>query len=479
MSLDKKTWRAATMSLAIILGIGVAILSGLETKVDWIATLCGFLGNGCKDAVEYRLFGIPISFWGIGYYLFLATLYLGKRSWLFFGVVAGVGVEVALIKIMVEMKFLCLLCAANFLLMLILFIALFDRRRLYEMASAILLFFILTGSLVSNSTDAVHNSLGEPSSVIATAAGREITVGEMKRALTTQLHQVEKATYQFKTIYLESRINEILLENEAIKKETTIEGLKALIGSETPDPAEALVDYYYVTKKYQKLGRWTGSEQEIKEQIKAYLHDRDVKKSLQIYYRQLWDKYPVSVFLQEPPLPLANLSLEGCPSLGPDHAPVTIVELSDYLCPICRKEHALVQQIRKKYEGRIRWVFKDYPLEMHRGAKELALAARCAHEQGRFWEYQEFLFAKDKRPDSEEIALYAEEVGLNMPQFTECMSAPDLRIELEKEIAEAKQAGITTTPSFIINGRLHTGMPSLEKFSAMIDEALEEAAETH
>ncbi len=86
--------------------------------------------------------------------------------------------------------------------------------------------------------------------------------------------------------------------------------------------------------------------------------------------------------------------------MGPADALVVVVEFSDYLCPGCRKGYEITKTIRDKYRDRIRWVFKDFPLDRHEGADKMAEAAHCANDQGKFWQYQDLLFSSENTPDS-------------------------------------------------------------------------------
>ena len=170
------------------------------------------------------------------------------------------------------------------------------------------------------------------------------------------------------------------------------------------------------------------------------------------------------------------MSLEGSPTHGPADAAVTVVEFSDYLCPACRQAHEITKEIKDRYAGKIRWVFKDFPLPAHEGADFLAAAARCADDQGKFREYQDKLFAAEEPPNTDQLKAFAEELNLNLDDFTQCLEKEAHLSEVESDVEEAKETGISATPTFLINGRMHTGAPSVEELSEIIDEELERAS---
>lgn len=257
----------------------------------------------------------------------------------------------------------------------------------------------------------------------------------------------------------------------------TVESLIGKIRAKVSPPAQHIIDHYYDSKLYRQWGSWTGSEQQIKQQIREYLHTRESNPLVLDYYQQLRKKYPVDDFLTEPPVPATQVRIGNAPSQGPSNAPVLVMELSDYHCPACRKGHKVVKQIKDKYKGKIRWVFKDYPLKKHPGAKDLALAARYAHTQGKFWDFQELLFSAKHKPTLEDALSYANKLGLNPTLLQQYMADPQSIQALEQDVAELREAGIGSTPTFIINGALRSGMPSFEEFSELIDKALQNATD--
>lgn len=251
--------------------------------------------------------------------------------------------------------------------------------------------------------------------------------------------------------------------------------MKILINSRAERPSDKVISYYYKTKTYKKWGNWKGTEEEIKNHIKDFLYDNMKKKMVTDYCLSERKNHPVEIYLKEPPLPLTNIVIGSSPASGPEDAPITVIEFSDYLCPSCQKAHETVKLIKEKYGDKIRLVFKDFPLEMHRGAGDMSIASACAGKQGKYWEYQDLLFSENNSPGLNDSLRFADELGLDQILFQQCISDEASDKRLENEIEEARQAGITMTPTYVINGRLHAGSMSFDKFCKMIDEALEES----
>jgi protein-disulfide isomerase len=162
----------------------------------------------------------------------------------------------------------------------------------------------------------------------------------------------------------------------------------------------------------------------------------------------------------------------GAPSKGPDTAPVTIVEFSDFQCPFCARATSTLKQIEDTYKGRVRILWKHLPLSIHNNAVGAALAAEVAGNQGKFWEYHDRLFANQARLGPDDLKQYAKDLRLDMSRFETDMLNLDEKKKIEADVAEAGTLGITATPGFFINGRFILGAQPFESFSRIIDEEL-------
>jgi protein-disulfide isomerase len=168
--------------------------------------------------------------------------------------------------------------------------------------------------------------------------------------------------------------------------------------------------------------------------------------------------------------------------IGDTTAPVTIVEYTDYQCPFCQRFfYDAYQQIQSAYvnTGKVKYVFKDYPLTGHAKARPATYAAKCAGEQGNFTNMHEKLFTYQSQwsysSEHEDLFKnYAKELNLDMDKFTTCYEeAPSKYDEaIGKSMAEAISVGVSGTPSFTINGQLIVGAQKFNTFSQIIDSEL-------
>lgn len=159
------------------------------------------------------------------------------------------------------------------------------------------------------------------------------------------------------------------------------------------------------------------------------------------------------------------------PALGPVEAPVRVIEFSDYLCPHCRKVQPAAKRIRREFRGLVRWVYMDFPLDMHPGAKEIARAPRCARDQGRFWEFHEQVLAADGKLGPADLEALAGRAGLDLDLFRSCLAGGGHADEIERDIAEGIAAGVAATPTFLVNGRALVA-PSYDELRTAIEKAL-------
>ena len=152
-------------------------------------------------------------------------------------------------------------------------------------------------------------------------------------------------------------------------------------------------------------------------------------------------------------------SVADAPTLGRVDAPVTIVEFSDYQCPFCQRFFATtLPELKKDYieTGKVRYVFRDFPLEMHAQARKAAEAAHCAGEQGKYWEMHDVLFQNQRALAPPQLADHARLVGLDGATFDACLSSGRHAARVDRGLADGAAAGVQGTPGFVI-GRTTSG----------------------
>ncbi len=149
-----------------------------------------------------------------------------------------------------------------------------------------------------------------------------------------------------------------------------------------------------------------------------------------------------------------EIGVAGAPALGQADAKVTLVEFSDYQCPFCRRHmRQTMPRLIKAYveTGKLRYVFRDFPIgSLHPAAFEAALGARCAGEQGKYWELHDRFFANPKAAAIRDWPAHAEALGLDLAGLQACLEDERYKPQVRKDMADGRRAGVRGTPTFFL-----------------------------
>jgi protein-disulfide isomerase len=142
-------------------------------------------------------------------------------------------------------------------------------------------------------------------------------------------------------------------------------------------------------------------------------------------------------------------------SLGPDHAPVEVVEYGDLECPNCKQAAPAVAMTLRRFTGQIRFVFRHFPLfDVHPHAFKAAEAAESAGAQGKFWEMHTRLFEHQAHLDRKHLLRYGADLGLDMARYTAELDDEVYRQRVLEHLDSGKHSGVRGTPGFFVNGRI-------------------------
>jgi protein-disulfide isomerase len=177
------------------------------------------------------------------------------------------------------------------------------------------------------------------------------------------------------------------------------------------------------------------------------------------------------------PNPIVNVTPDADdPVLGSDSAAITMIEFSDFECPFCKQYHdQTFTQLKRDYidTGKVKYVFKHFPLsQLHPRAQKAAEAAQCAHDQGKFWEYGDLLFANQSALTDDDLKRYAGQLRLNAATFTDCLTSGKHAAAVSTDLQTGVEAQVAGTPTFVIDNRRLDGARPYEVFKQTIDAAL-------
>jgi protein-disulfide isomerase len=325
--------------------------------------------------------------------------------------------------------------------------------------------FILATLLVLATTSAVRAA----DDVAATVGSTSISRTELEKHVKPKLIEIENERYEALKEGLDELVAEELFKQEAAARKITPEQLEQQeVTAKVGEPTEAEIQQVYDANKAQLQGQ---TLEAVKPRIVEFLKEQKAGARRAQYIDELKGKYKTVVNLRPP---VVDIGTGGRPEKGPKDAPVTMIVFSDYECPFCRRAETTVEQVLKAYDGKIRYVFRDYPLPFHAKARPAAVAANCAIPQGKFWEFNQKLFAGDLGPEG--LKKIATEVGLDQKKFDACVAKND-QSSIEKDMADGSAVGVNGTPAFFINGRMLSGAQPFEAFKEVIDQELAQAGQ--
>ena len=311
--------------------------------------------------------------------------------------------------------------------------------------------------------------------VVAQLNGRDISAAELESWMKDDLYEREVQgkpageVYEAKTEAIDRMVNEQLVADAAKQagqsSEAFLDAQVLALGPVTDVEVKAFFD--------ENLSRLPpGSTlEELAPRIKPHLESQRPETVV----KNLRAAAKLTVVMQPP-----RTSIEATgPSRGPADAPVVIVAFSDYQCPFCKRAEPTINAVLSKYPTQVRLVFRHLPLDaLHPQARPAAIAAVCAEQQGKFWEYHEKLFENQQALGDEELSQYATAVGIDAAVFKTCQQSPEAAQRVQVDADTARTAGITGTPAFFINGILISGARPLEDFEKWIDMELADKPQT-
>lgn len=214
-------------------------------------------------------------------------------------------------------------------------------------------------------------------------------------------------------------------------------------------------------------------EQQVKE-VRNALEGQAKQQAVGEIVQMGREKGEFSVSMARPVEPRLEVGDGGNAFVGPKDAKVTIVEFADYQCPYCARIVPTLVDVVKKYDGKVRWVYRDFPLDFHPNAKPAAIVANCAGAQGKYFEAHHYLFENFKDLGEGLYEKLATTLALDKAKFESCRKDPAVEKEVMDDMRAGTELGVNGTPSYFINGRkVQAG--SVGDFSRVIEEELRAA----
>ena len=323
------------------------------------------------------------------------------------------------------------------------------------------------GSGTTNTTTQAVAGGENPNMPVAKYNDVTITLKEVDAKIGPQLKQIEKQKLELRQQAAEQMALEALAKAEAAKVgQTDEQWVKAQLDAQLPKPSEEEINKVFEENKARMPPGATVDS--MREQIIGFLNKDKGREVAMKLFDGLKEKAHYQMLLEEPRV---QVEAKG-PSRGPADAKVTIVEFSDFECPFCSKAEDSVSTVMEKYAGKVRLVFRHFPLSFHPNAPKAAEAAACANDQGKFWEMHKQLFANQKALSVDELKQHAVAIGLEKGKFDECLDSGKNKGLVEADTKAGSDVGVSGTPAFFINGKLLSGAQPASEFEKVIDAEL-------
>lgn len=308
--------------------------------------------------------------------------------------------------------------------------------------------------------------------VAAVVDGSPITLAEVDAMAAGRLMAVRQQEYDIRRDVLDDLIGRKLMEREAAARKVSVEELrKQEVEAKASIPPPAEVERLYEQFKPRMGGQ---PKPDAMKNIETALRSRALEERERAFTRELRQKSQVSTRLDAPRVKVALATDDRV--LGPADAPVTIVEYADYQCPYCLRAQDTVNALLDRYKGKVRFVHRDFPLDGHPRALPAARATRCAGEQGKFWDYHLALLRPGADFGDENLKKIATQVGVDVPRFSSCVVSDKHDQAIRKQAAEGEALGVSSTPTFFVNGRLISGARPIDDFASVIDAELQKGS---
>ncbi len=293
-------------------------------------------------------------------------------------------------------------------------------------------------------------SLGFSADAIFKYNGKTYTSADLPASARQNLHDLEIESFARTEALAEQAMIDIWLDEQAAaKKKPRSEIEAAVFNAAEPTPKE--IETWYEENK-NRLPPGYKIEQ-ISADIKNLLIGEARKKSREKVVADLKKTGIYSLLITEPEAPIFNIDTAGYNSKGSGSAKVTITEFADYQCPHCKAAKATLDKLMKTFDGKVRLVFIDFPVNPSGISLDVAHGAFCAGKAGKYWQYHDLAYERQTTLDKNSPVALAKDLKLDEKAFDTCMKSDEPKKFVEKSKAEGDKIGISGTPALFLNGK--------------------------
>lgn len=324
---------------------------------------------------------------------------------------------------------------------------------------------MLFGATLSGGTrPGAPDALATVEPAFAVVDGHPITRRQVDDLVMSVVNPAQR--YELRRQAVSDLVDEYLVEQAARNAGLSPDRYFARETASEPVTVEDARRYYDQHRAVLQLESHGQSFGQLQWPIMAWIQQERRRERRAVLIARLRGENSISVMLR-PPTP--RLAAGDDPWTGAKDARVTVFEFSDYQCPYCRVAERMMKRLRARYGDRVKFVFLDFPLGFHPQAMGAARAARCALDQGKYWEYHDAIFTGPMKLAPADLRAAAARLGLNLRRFDACLAHHPHDDAIRADLAQGQALGLTGTPTFFVDGQELQGAQSEARFSQLLD----------
>ncbi len=304
----------------------------------------------------------------------------------------------------------------------------------------------------------------------AILADEIITYQEITSPIADEIYRAEREIYELKLNQLKSQILARLIEKDPRSQGVSTDIFVQKYITNNPSVSNLEVDNFIAERRVPA----NRINPDFKQKVKTFMLQQKRATAINRWIEKEGKKYGLTINLQPPERPRAQISINSSPTIGPDKAPITIVEYSDFQCPYCAQAVPTVKKILKNYPDKVKFVYKQFPLDFHKDAFRASEASLCINEQSTdyFWRLHDYMLANPRSLSQANLIAKALEYGADKDKFSKCLKSGKYVTQVQREMQEGRAIGVSATPMFFVNGISLSGNQPYSAFEELIEEEL-------
>ncbi len=297
-----------------------------------------------------------------------------------------------------------------------------------------------------------------------------ITYQEITSPIAGEIYEAEREIYELKLNQLKSQILARLIERDPLSQGVSTEIFVQKYITKNPSVSDLEVDRFIAQRRVPA----NRINPEFKQKVKSFMLQQKRATAINQWIEKEGKKYGLTINLLPPERPRAIIAINSSPTVGPDDAPITIVEYSDFQCPYCAQAVPTVKKILKNYPDKVKFVYKQFPLDFHKDAFRASEASLCINEQSTdyFWKLHDYMLANPRSLSQANLIAKAVEYGADKDNFSKCLKSGKYVSQVQSEMQEGRAIGVSATPMFFVNGISLSGNQPYSAFEELIKEEL-------